>query len=52
VSWIFVLQCTVSVVYWIVGAVAIGLQDIQGVLVGALLNMPMSDRLGLGNVSF
>ena len=28
------------------------LHDIQGVVVGALLNMPVSDRLGLGNVSF
>ena len=54
VSWIFALQCTVSAVYWlmILGAIAISLQDIQGVVVGALLNMPVSDRLGLGNVSF
>ena len=28
------------------------LQDIQGIVVGALINMPVSDRLGLGNVSF
>jgi hypothetical protein len=30
----------------------LSLSDIQGVVVGALINMPMSDRLGLGNVSF
>ena len=26
--------------------------DIQGIIIGALLNIPMSDRLGLGWVSF
>ena len=31
-QWIFVLQCTVSAVYWVIGstAVVISLQDIQG----------------------
>ena len=37
---------------WHWNAVAISLHDdIQGIVVGALLNMPMSDRLGLGRVS-
>ena len=36
--------------YWV--AVTTTSQHFQGVVVGALLNMPLSDRLGLGNVSF
>ena len=50
VSWVFVLQCTVSDRYWVV--VITTLHHCQGVVVGALLNMPLNDRLGLGNVSF
>lgn len=36
----------------ILDAVAIMLYDIQGIIVGGLFNMPMSDALGLGRVSF
>lgn len=55
IPWISVLQCRVNTVYYVVilGVVAINLQDIWEVLpVEALLNMPLGDRLGLGNVSF
>ena len=45
------LRCMVSNHYWIV--VTSNLLFFQGVVVGALLNtMPLSDRMGLGNVSF
>ena len=49
-SWVFVSQCTVSDHYWIV--LVATLHHFQGVVVGALLNMPLGDRLGLGNVRF
>ena len=56
-SWIFVLLRTVSDVYGVLmileccGDLAY-IYDIQGIIIGALLNIPMSDRLGLGWVSF
>ena len=53
---LFPLQCTVSAVYFRhdTRCCRDSLQDIQGKVVVALVNMPNahSDRLGLGNVSF
>ena len=56
VSWVFVSQCSVSHHYSrVVGdglTLYLSFFFPQGVVVGALLNMPLSDRLGLGNVRF
>jgi hypothetical protein len=37
---------------WGKNPVAMSSYDIQGIIVGGLLYMPLSDRFGLGNVSF
>jgi hypothetical protein len=50
-SWMFVLLRTVRDIYarllW-----RLAYNDVQGLVVGGLIDFSMSDRLGLGRVSF
>ena len=50
-SYVFVSNCSVSHVYSVV-ILPLAYSTFQGMVVGALLNMPLVDKVGFGNVSY